>query len=101
METLNLVVLNGNVDADASVFYVDSTEWCSFPLVTYRMIKSDSGKMKVREEHIVSVCRPGTIAKYLTKGKSVIVQGRVAPAGSSHNVVASSITFPGNRGQDA
>lgn len=108
METLNLAVLSGNVGADASVFYVDSVEWCSFPLVTFRMIKNDSGKVKVKEEHVVSVCRPGTITKYLTKGKSVIVQGRVAPIGSNRidpdyvvNVIATSITFPGNRGQDA
>jgi single-stranded DNA-binding protein len=101
METLNLAVLSGNVGQDASLFQIDGVEWCSFPLTTYRVIKNDSGKARVKEDHIASICRPGTIAKYLTKGKSVIVQGRLAPVGSKYSVVATSLTFPGNRGQDA
>lgn len=100
METLNLAVLNGNVASDAVVFHKDSVEWCTFPLITYRMVKSESGKVKVKEEHVIAVCRPGTISKYLTKGKSVVVQGRVSPLSSDYNVVATSITFPGSRSQD-
>ena len=48
--------------------------------------------------------RPGTIAKYLTRGKAVVVQGRVAPHSEvgrdGPTMIASSVTFPGSKSHD-
>jgi single-stranded DNA-binding protein len=101
METLNLVVISGNISSDAVLYESNGIEYCDFSVVTFRSAKTDSGKVKSREEHHVTMFRPGTISKYLTKGKSVLIQGRVAPANSKGpNIIATSVTFPG-RNQDA
>ena len=102
METLNLAVISGNIGSDATLYSVDGIEYCDFSVITFRSVKTEQGKSKVKEEHRVTMFRPGTILKYLTKGKAVVIQGRVAPVTSKGlNIIASSVTFPGNKVQDA
>ncbi len=102
METLNLAVVSGNISSGATLYETDGIEYCDFSVITFRSIKTEDRKSKVREEHRITMLRPGTIYKYLTKGKAVVVQGRVAPSGSKGpNIIATSVTFPGNRSQDA
>ncbi len=105
METLNLAVISGNIKEVAQVTQPPGLdEYCSFAVITYKSIKTESGKVKMKEEIPVVMFRPGTIAKYLTKGKAVVVQGRVAPHSESSRggptMIASSITFPGSKHHD-
>lgn len=101
METLNLAVVSGNIGSEAKLYELEGIECCDFSVITYRSMKTEAGKSKIKEEHLVTMFRPGTIYKYLTKGKAIVVQGRVAPVGSrGPNIIATSVTFPGNRSQD-
>ena len=105
METLNLAVISGNIKDAAQVTQAPGLgEYCSFAVITYKSIKTESGKVKVKEEIPVVMFRPGTIAKYLTKGKAVVVQGRVAPRSEvgrdGPTMIASSVTFPGSKHHD-
>lgn len=102
METLNLAVISGNIGEAAKVIRNPGLEeYCEFTVITYKSIKTDSGKVKFKEEIPVVMLRPGTIAKYLTKGKAVVVQGRVSPLSEEGpNLIASSVTFPGSKNND-
>lgn len=102
METLNLAVISGNIGEPAEVFnQAGSESYCRFTVVTYKSVRTDSGKTKFREEIPVVMLRPGTISKYLTKGKAVVVQGRVAPKKQDGpTLIAASVTFPGSKHND-
>lgn len=102
METLNIAVISGNISQPARVVDVSgSGECCLFSVVTYKMTKTGDTKVRFREEIPVAMYRPGTIAKYLTKGKPVVVQGRIAPDTEGvSNLIASSVTFPGSKSND-
>ena len=102
METLNLAVISGNIGEPASVLKSsDGSEYCVFSVITYKVVKTENGKTRIKEEIPVLMNRPGTIAKYLLRGKSVVIQGRVASLeDKSSNLIASAITFPGNKTHD-
>ena len=102
METLNLAVISGNIGETAKVIRsADMEDYCEFSVITFKSIKTGTGKVKIKEEVPVVMFRPGTIAKYLTKGKAVVVQGRVAPQGEGKpNLIAASVTFPGSKNND-
>lgn len=96
METVNVAVISGNIAETAKVYRGDGiSEFCEFIIINYRAVRVGDVKKKVREEIPVIMFSPGTIAKYLTKGKYVIVQGRVSPLGLDPHLAALSITFPG------
>lgn len=102
METLNLAVISGNIGEPASVMKSrDGGEYCVFSVITYKVVKTDGVKTRIKEEVPVLMNRPGTIAKYLVRGKPVVVQGRVASLeDQSSNLIASAVTFPGSKTHD-
>lgn len=92
METLNVAIVGGSIAENASI----SRDFCVFSIITYRMVKTDGVKKRVREDIPVIFWNPGTISEYLTKGKYVVVQGKVASMEEDDgHLVAFNITFPG------
>lgn len=96
MESVNTVILSGTIEGNASIRRIDNdTEECRFSVRSYRAKGRGDDKVKVSEVHRISLLNPKTIARHLTNGKSVIVQGRLIPPSEStgSTVFATKVTF--------
>lgn len=98
METINSVFLSGNLVSDAVFEDVEGRSWCYMEVRTFRSSWNGSDKVKTPEIHEVRAMNVKSLQKYLNKGKSVIIQGRVVPSSEASDdfIMASSITFPGS-----
>ncbi len=97
MESINIVVLSGQLIQDATIRpdpKAAGVEHCSFTIVTYRSIGKGKEKELISEEHEIWLRNPGTIGKHLRKGKSVMIQGRIVPGAG---ILANSVHFPESR----
>lgn len=94
MESLNIVVMNGLISGDA----VPHGTGCNFSLKTIQISKVGGEKVRHVEYHNIHLRNPGTIMKYLTSGKSVLIKGRLGKeefnGELSVGVLADSVTFP-------
>lgn len=100
MESVNVVVLSGVLAEDAVSYVEEGRDWCKFQVTTYWVSRQGDRKIRTPEHHSVRMINPGTIAKYLKKGKSVVVQGRLASSPNGTFVLAPSVTFPGSKGAE-
>lgn len=96
METINSVFLSGNLTGDASFESIDGKDWITMEVKTFRSSWNGNEKIKTPEFHEVRSLNLQTIAKYLKKGKAVVVQGRSIPSTDDADdfILATSITFP-------
>jgi len=115
MASYNRIVLLGNLTRDPQLSYTpNDTAVCKFGIATNRKWKDNDGSM--REETCFVDCtvfgrQADTFNKYMSKGKPVLVEGRLhlnrwtTPEGekrSKHEVVVERFTFVGSgRGGDA
>ena len=96
MESVNVVTLAGNISSSARRLVGRNNAWTSFFLTTYRVIKSDGGKIRVPEVHEIRMFNSGSLFDYLKEGKFAVVVGRYCPESDDEPayVSASSVTFP-------
>ena len=112
------IIIVGNLGKDPEMRYTPSGQpVTSFSVATSRSYTNQAGE-KVDETIWFRVTAWGKLAEtcnqYLRKGKSVLVEGRISPdknggprvftrqdgtAGSSYEVVASTVRFLGNRSE--
>ena len=95
MESINLLVLSGTINQDATV--LDSSQTAFFELCTFYCVGRGKEKKRFKEIHQVEFHNPGTILKFLKAGKPVTIQGRVKPEGG---VLAMKVHFPSSRNHD-
>jgi hypothetical protein len=91
MESINLAVLSGLIKEDASTRIEKGRTFSDFTVITYYSVGRGNDKELHPEYHRVSLANPGTISRYLKRGKAVNVVGRVIPDGG---VMANSVNFP-------
>ncbi len=109
MSSFNRIILVGNLTRDPQLSYTPANlAVCKFGIAT-------NHKWKEREETCFVDCTvfgkaAETFNQYMTKGRSVLVEGRLqfqqwtTPEGdkrSKHAVVVENFTFLGSRGDDA
>lgn len=75
---MNIVILCGRLGKDAEVRKVGDGEVVSFSLATGEYYKDKNGERQERTEwHQCEAWGKGALAKYLTKGKNVLLRGSV------------------------
>jgi single-stranded DNA-binding protein len=97
MESLNLVVLSGQIESSADIFLMDDgKEACNFSIKTFKTTGRGPEKTRTPQLHTVTMINPGTIGRHLLKGKAVVIQGRLepCPGGPFDMIVATTIHFP-------
>ncbi len=96
MESLNNVVVAGNITASAYKMSEKNHAWTVFDVTTYRVVKDGDNKIKIPEVHEVRMFNSGSIFEHLRVGKFAVVQGRVVPDTESCNsyIQATAVTFP-------
>ena len=114
MSSFNRIILVGNLTRDPQLSYTPAnTAVCKFGIATNHKWKDREGN--AREEVCFVDCtvfgKAGeTFNQYMTKGRSVLVEGRLkldqwtTPEGdkrSKHEVVVDNFTFLGSRPDDA
>jgi single-strand DNA-binding protein len=119
MAGVNKVILVGNLGADPEMRYTaDGTAVCKFSLATSRKFTGKDGQKQEKTEwHRIVVWRKlaEICGQYLSKGKQVVIEGRIEYGsyekdGVKHyttDIVAENMTMlggpgpgPGNRGQE-
>jgi single-strand DNA-binding protein len=110
MASLNKVILIGNLGADPELTNINGTSKCKLRLATSRKYKDKDGQLQEKTQwHNVSVwgAQADTCAQYLSKGRSVCVEGEIEYSKSEKDGVerwftdirAQSVTFLGGRGE--
>ncbi len=101
MESYNNVTLLGRVDGEAKLSqHSDGPGGALFNVVTRNAsVDQCGGKIKEDVIHVVLLKRPGTIGKYLTHGKPVMVVGSLQYSNHGCYVEAEKIVFPERRGR--
>lgn len=94
MESLNIVVLAGKV-SDVDPRNSEANKAFRFKVTTHQMYIDQGEKKLDPEEHVVKLLNGKTIAKYITKGKNVTIQGRVKYAKDYTYILAEKIHFAG------
>ena len=97
MESFNQVILSGVVNGHALLAKTSNGTSAIFEVETTQMYRRDGEKAFEPEIHVVKMKDAGTIAKYLTDGKPILVVGRLKPSMGTAYVNALHISFPDRR----
>jgi single-strand DNA-binding protein len=114
MASVNKVILIGNLGADPELKYTPSNRpLCNLSLATNEVFKDKSGQRQERTEwHRITVWgeQAETCSKYLAKGRSVYVEGRLQTRSwddkdgkkrYSTDIVGERVVFLGGNGKGA
>ena len=112
MGSVNKVILVGNLGADPELKYVgaDNSAVCNLSVATNEVWKDKSGaKQEKVEWHRVTVWREQAenCNKYLAKGRSVYIEGKLQTRSDDHDgqkhyatdIVADKVVFLGSNGE--
>jgi len=110
--SFNQVTLMGNLTRDPELRQIPSGQSvCSFSLALNRSYKSGDGEWQEATDYVDVIAWAGLgerVAQYVTKGRPVLVSGRLqsrqweqdGQKRSKLEVVANDVTFLGSRGDD-
>lgn len=111
MASVNKVIILGNLGRDPEIRTAGSSSVCSLSVATSRSYKDKAGEVKEETEwHRVSVWgnQGENCAKYLAKGRSVYVEGRIQTRKYTDKdgvekyatgIVADTVQFLGGKGE--